>query len=116
MATAAKYLHGLRRQIEKLPPYPSLLILAVPLAIVEPTKLAIMFFAGEGHWLTGAIGMVCAYAVSLFLTHWLFGVVKPKLLAIPWFARGWRWFVARRDRTWRLLGRVRGAFSFSPPD
>jgi hypothetical protein len=106
---------GLRRRIEKLRPYPSLLIVAVPLALVEPLKLAIVFFAGEGHWVTGAIGMICVYAVSLFLTHWLFGVVKPKLLTIPWFARGWRWFVVQREKTWRLLRRVRGTISFSPP-
>jgi hypothetical protein len=89
-----RHLQGLRRQIEKLPPYPSLLIVAVPLAVVEPLKLVIVFFAGEGHWIGGAIGMICAYAVSLFLTHWLFGLVKPKLLTIPWFARSWRWLVS----------------------
>jgi len=100
-----KSLEGLRRPVEKLPPYPALLILAVPLAIVEPLKLVIMVFAGEGHWLFGAIGMICAYAVSLFLTHWLFGVVKPKLLRIPWFARGWRWFVARRGKARKWLRR-----------
>jgi hypothetical protein len=109
MATAVKQrrLQRLRRRIEKLPPYPALLILAVPLAVVEPFKLVIVLFAGEGHWLTGAIGMICAYAISLFLTDWLFGVIKPKLLTIPWFARGWRWFVAQREKTWCLLRRVR---------
>jgi hypothetical protein len=106
----------LRREIEKLPPYSALLILVVPLAVVEPAKLAIVFLAGKGHWVTGAIGMICAYAISLFLTHWLFDVVKPKLLTIPWFSRGWRWFVAQCDRTWGLLSRVRGTISFSSPD
>ena len=116
-ATAKRqHLQGLRRQIERLPAYPALLIIAVPLAVVEPFKLVIVFLAGEGHWLTGAIGMSCAYAVSLFVTHWLFGVVKPKLLTIPWFARGWRWFVAQRQKAWRLLRRARGMISFSPPD
>ena len=102
MTAAARRQHpqGLRQQIEKLPPYPALLILAVPLAAVEPFKLVVIFFAGEGHWLTGAIGMIGAYAVSLFLTHWLFGVMKPKLMTISWFARGWRWFVAQREKAW----------------
>jgi hypothetical protein len=110
------HLRRLRHEIEKLPPYPALLALAVPLAVVEPAKLAIMFLAGESHWVIGAIGMICAYAVSLFLTHWLFDIVKPKLLTIPWFARGWRWYVVQRDKTWRLLSRVRGTISFSSPD
>jgi hypothetical protein len=93
----------LRRQIERLSPYPALLILAVPLAVVEPLKLATLFIAGEGHWVTSGIVLLCAYAVSLFLTHWLFVIVKPKLLTLPWFARGWAKFVMIRDRTWRFV-------------
>src|SRR5262249_31911335 len=56
------------------------------------------FKAGEGHWITSALVMLFAYAVSLFVTHWLFVVVKPKLLTLPWFARAWSWFVAARDK------------------
>jgi hypothetical protein len=41
-------LRRLRQQIERLRPYPALLILAVPLAVVEPLKLATIFIAGEG--------------------------------------------------------------------
>ena len=94
----------LRRQIKKLPPYPALLILAVPLAVVEPLKLAI-FIAGEGHWITGGLVLLFAYAVSLFVTHWLFQVVKPKLLTLAWFARGWAWFIATRKKAWRWLSK-----------
>jgi hypothetical protein len=71
-----------RRQIERLPPYPALLILVGPLAVVEPLKLATVFIAGEGHWITGGLVMAFAYAVSLFVTHWLFNVIKPKLLTL----------------------------------
>ena len=67
----------LRRRIERLRPYPSLLLVAVPLAVVEPLKVAIVFFAGSGHWITGTIAMICAYAVSLFVTHWLLRIVWP---------------------------------------
>jgi hypothetical protein len=66
---------------------------AVPLAVVEPLKLATLFIAGSGHWITGAISMLCAYAVSLFITHWLFAIVKPKLLTLPWFAAIWKWLI-----------------------
>jgi hypothetical protein len=63
-------LRRLRRQIERLPPYPALMILAVPLAVVEPLKLATIFIASEGHWITGGLVMLLAYAVSLFVTEW----------------------------------------------
>jgi hypothetical protein len=81
--------------------------LAEPLAVVEPLKLATIFIAGKGHWIRGGLVMLFAYAVSLFVTHWLFGVVKPKLLTLPWFARGWGWFVAMRDKAWRGVGKRR---------
>jgi hypothetical protein len=98
-----QHLRRLRRQIERLPPYPALLILAVPLAVVEPLKLATIFIAGEGHWITGGVVMLFAYAISLFVTEWLFVIVKPKLLSLPWFARAWTWFAAVRDKTWRCI-------------
>ena len=94
-----------RRAIERLPPYPALLALAVPLSIVEPLKWAALFIAGEGHFMTGAVVMICAYAVSLFITHWLFLIVRPKLMRLPWFAALWRRFVALRGR---VLARLRG--------
>lgn len=59
------------------------------MAVVEPLKLATLFIAGDGHWITSGLLMLFAYAVSLFVTHWLFGIVKPKLLTLPWFARAW---------------------------
>jgi hypothetical protein len=101
------HLERLRRPIKRLSPYPALLILAGPLAVVEPLKLATIFIAGKGHWIRGGLVMLFAYAVSLFVTHWLFGVVKPKLLTLPWFARGWGWFVAMRDKAWRGVGKRR---------
>lgn len=100
---AEQRLQWLRRSIEKLPPYAAFLILAGPLAVVEPLKLATIFIAGEGHWIASGLVMLFAYAVSLFVTHWLFVIVKPKLLTIPWFARAWAWFVTVRDKTLRWL-------------
>ena len=91
-------LRSLRRCIERLGPYQSLLLVAVPLAIVEPLKLAVIFIAGDGHWITGAITMICAYAVSLFVAHWVFGIVKPKLLTLPWFAAFWNWLTRIRQK------------------
>jgi hypothetical protein len=89
---------SLRRRIERLGPYQSLVLLAIPLGLVEPLKLAAVAIAGTGHWITGTITVVCAYAVSLLVVERLFGIVKPKLLTLPWFARLWNWFVALRRR------------------
>ena len=82
-------------------------MLAVPLAIAEPLKLATVFIAGAGHWIASLIAMLFAYAVSLFVTHWLFVLVKPQLLTLPWFARAWALFVAQRNKFWRWLAKTR---------
>lgn len=102
---AKRRLARLRAQIARLPPYPALLVVAGPLAVVEPLKLATVFIAGEGRWITSGLVLLFAYAVSLFVTHWLFVVVKPKLLTLPWFAWAWTKFISWRDRVWRWLGK-----------
>jgi hypothetical protein len=102
---AKRRLARLRQQIARLPPYPALLVVAGPLAVVEPLKLATVLIAGEGHWITSAVVLLFAYAVSLFVTHWLFVVVKPKLLTLPWFAWTWKKFVSWRDRAWRWVSK-----------
>jgi uncharacterized membrane protein SirB2 len=88
----------LRRYIEELGPYQSLVLLASPVSLVEPLKFAAVAIAGAGHWMTGTITIVFAYVVSLFVVERLFKIVKPKLLTLPWFARLWNWFIALRGR------------------
>jgi hypothetical protein len=62
---------------------------------------------GSGHWITGSIAMLSAYAVSLLLTHILFKIVKPKLLTLPWFAALWTWLVDTRDRARNACAPIR---------
>jgi hypothetical protein len=80
---------SLRSRIERLPPYPSLLLLSIPTLVVECTKLVAFVVAGEGHWLTGMTFLICAYGASAMGTERLFKIVKPKLLKLPWFAHLW---------------------------
>ena len=96
----------LRRFIEGLGPYQSMLILAIPTSLVEPLKLIALVIAGEGHWITGTAMIVAAYAVSLLLVERLFSITRPKLLTLPWFARLWSCFVVFRVR---ILGFFRSA-------
>jgi hypothetical protein len=79
----------LRRFIEGLGPYQSLVLLLVPASLVEPLKLVAIAVAGEGHWITGTVMILVAYAASLLLIERLFRIVKPKLMTLPWFSRIW---------------------------
>ena len=90
----------IRHRIERLGPYQSLLLLAVPTSVVEPLKLIAVAIAGEGHWITGTIMIVAAYATSLLLLERLFLIVKPKLMTLNWFARLWTWLTSLRVVRW----------------
>ncbi len=96
---------GLRHRIERLGPYPSLVLLAIPTSLVEPLKLVAVAVAGEGHWLTGVAMIMAAYAGSLLVVERLFRIVKPKLLMLPWFAALWRYFTSLRDSISRWFRR-----------
>jgi hypothetical protein len=93
----------LRRYIEGLGPYQSLALLVIPTSLVEPLKLVAVAVAGDGHWITGTIMIIAAYAASLLLVERLFSIVKPKLLMLPWFARLWRWVVTARGKVFGLF-------------
>ena len=86
----------LRHSIERLGPYQSLVLLAVPSGLIEPLKLAALAVAGKGHWVTGMAMVVVAYAGSLLIVERLFRLVRPKLLTLSWFARIWARSVASR--------------------
>jgi hypothetical protein len=87
------------RRIQKLGPYQSLILILLPLLLVEPLKLAALVIAGKGHWLAGTGMIIGAYATSLLCVERLFRALKPKLLMMKWFAKGWIWFSAFRDKT-----------------
>ncbi|WFU75614.1 hypothetical protein [Bradyrhizobium sp. CB2312] len=94
---------SLRKLIEGLGPYPSLFLLALPAATVEPLKLVAAAVAGEGHWITGTAMIIACYAFSLLVVERLFAIVKPKLLTISWFAKLWKVFVSVRTRVFGVF-------------
>ena len=93
----------IRRNIQRLSPYASLFLLAVPLMLAEPLKLAAVFIFGSGHLLAGLMVMLSAYLVSALLVERLFKIVKPKLLALSWFVVIWKRFVETRRKVFRWL-------------
>ena len=90
------FLARIRRRLQKISPYLSLVLLLVPLLLVEPLKVVALVVAGKGHWLTGTGMLVVTYAASLLIVERLFKVVKPKLMMMDWFAKLWAGFVALR--------------------
>jgi hypothetical protein len=97
-----------RRRIEDLGPWSSLLLLLVPICIVEPLKIIGLAIAGKGHWIGGPVVVITAYAASLLVVERLFHIVKPKLLRMRWFAVLWSWVDAAREGTSRCWARLVG--------
>jgi len=93
----------IRRSIQKLNPFASLCLLAVPLMLAEPGKMAAVFIFGSGHRVAGILVMLCAYLVSIFVVERLFKIVKPKLLTLSWFVTVWRRVVAARSTSLHWL-------------
>jgi hypothetical protein len=89
---------AVRRKIQKLSPYLSLMLLIGPVLLVEPLKVFAVCVAGEGHWLIGMGMLLGAYAVSLLVLERIFRAVKPKLLTLKWFKDIWTWLAALRSK------------------
>jgi hypothetical protein len=87
-----------RRRLSRLGPYPALALVLIPLAIVEPLKLAALVIAGEGHWLTGTTVLIAAYASSLLIVERLFRLLKPNLMRLQWVERSWNWWQRARGK------------------
>src|SRR3954464_8903381 len=90
---AAAWLAGLKpfRRLEALiaglPPYPTLALFLIPMAIIWPIKLYALYLIGLGHVGQGMAAFVVAKVVGVGLAERLFAISRDKLLSIGWFAK-----------------------------
>ncbi|HYW59873.1 MAG TPA: hypothetical protein VE909_05065 [Xanthobacteraceae bacterium] len=73
--------------IEGLPPAATLVVFAVPVAVLFPIKLAALWAFGHGHWIAGVGALVFAKLAGLGVTAFVFEATRPKLMQIGWFAQ-----------------------------
>jgi hypothetical protein len=78
-----------QRWILSLRPYPTLLLFAVPLTVLEPVKPLAACLVGTGHATLGLSALAIAEILKLVLIERLFSVSRDKLLSIPAFAWGY---------------------------
>ncbi len=89
---------SLRGWIVSLRPYPTLLLFAVPLIVLEPVKPAAAYLVGTGHVAMGLIILVVGEILKLVLVERLFSVSRDKLVSIPVFA--WAYWKYRGAKDW----------------
>jgi hypothetical protein len=84
------------RLIAALPPNGALCVLAVPMLLLEPVKLAALYWIASGRLLAGATVLVAAKIFGMAVILRLHAIAEPKLLSIDWYKRlhdrvlGWR--------------------------
>lgn len=87
----------LRNWIVSLRPYPTLLLFAIPVVLLEPVKPFAVYLAGTGHMRLGAIVFVIGELLKLVLVERLFSLSRDKLMSIPAFAWGYGKYRAAQD-------------------
>jgi hypothetical protein len=86
-----------RRWIVSLRPYPSLALFAVPVIILEPAKPLAGYLAATGHFFAGAMTFIAAEVLKLSFVERLFQLNRNKLLSIPAFAAGYKYWRRMMD-------------------
>ena len=71
--------------IERLPPYPTLLVFLVPVVLLFPIKLIGLWLLAQGSWLGAMATLALAKVVSMGVTAFIFDLTRPKLLQLAWF-------------------------------
>src|SRR3981081_2808966 len=106
-----RFLERIRRWVVSLRPYPSLALLAVPVVILEPAKPLSGYLIGTGHFFAGTVTFITAEVLKLTVVERLFHLNKKKLLSIPAFAWGYRYwrkmmYVVESLEVWKASRRM----------
>ena len=96
-------------RIRTLPPYGALCLFALPGLLLLPVKLLALVAIAHGHAVSGIATIVVAKVGGAAVVARLYTLTLPTLLGIPWFARGYAWFMVIKTRSLALLRTSRAA-------
>ena len=99
----------LERRIASLRPYPALAIFLLPTLLLLPAKLAALWLIGSGRAGLGLVLIVLAKLVGTALLARLFGLTRPALMRLAWFASLYRRWSLWKDM---LIARVRASWAW----
>ncbi len=102
---------ALRRFLEWLPAYPTLLLFLVPLLATEPLKFFSYWLLAKRQWLAGVALYVSIELLRLALVSFVFGISRDKLMSIGWFRVLYGWFMAAHDWAFALVAPYRERLS-----
>jgi hypothetical protein len=93
--------------IERLSPYPTLLVFLIPVTLLLPIKFIGLWMLARGYWLGAVATLGAAKVVSMGLTAFIFDLTRPKLLELPWFCRVYDWVLKWLARAHALLDPIK---------
>ena len=85
------------RFMDRLPPYPTLVVFLIPIVVIEPLKILALWILARGQILLGIASYAGAELLRFGLVAFLFRSCRDKLLSIGWFAVAYGWFVAAHE-------------------
>ncbi len=97
----------LRRLIEKLPPWATLVVFVVPVIVLFPVKLLGLWMLAHGYWAGAIATLVLAKLVGVGVAAFVFDVTREKLLQMDWFRWGYEKVMGLRDWAHALVDPVK---------
>jgi hypothetical protein len=91
-------LAALEGRVRLLPPYGALCAFVLPGLLLLPVKVLALIAIAHGHALSGIATIVVAKVGGAAVVARLYVLTLPTLLAVGWFARCHRWFMAAKTR------------------
>ncbi|HEV6966845.1 hypothetical protein [Roseateles sp.] len=73
--------------LRRLPPRWAFLVLVLPSLLILPIKLLAVWLVAQGRVVLGVGVIVAAKVGGTALLAWLFQLIQPALMQLPWFAR-----------------------------
>lgn len=79
----------LSRRIAALPPHQALFTYLLPMAVLLPFKIIGLWLIARHQAVLGIFTFLAAKIAGTALFAWLFGLTRPALMKIAWFARAY---------------------------
>jgi hypothetical protein len=83
--------------LKRLPPRWAFVVLVLPSLLILPVKLLAVWLVAEGRVMLGVGLVIAAKLIGTALLAWLFQLIQPALMQLPWFAR-----VHARWTAWKM--------------
>ena len=114
--SSLRLIRKLEAWIGSLNPYVILVLLGLPFAVAEVTKVYAVILMAEEHFRLGMTLFIGAYVVSILVCERTFHAGKDQLLTIAWFKWGYDWVMTIKDqivawivekRAWQVVEAMR---------